>query len=113
MRVFAGQMAQRFAKEGLIVVTAAPRVTDTPAGRKSAHVTGTARRGKRGSVTDTPKRQKLWKHRPFTRVVRGKKAHEIVQDYVRLNEMEALGQIPYRKDRLKALSVEEWRKLWS
>lgn len=56
---------------------------------------------------------KFFKHRPFTRVVRGLKAYTIVRAYVRLNEQEALGNIRYRKDRLRGLQPHEWGFVWS
>jgi len=88
-RVFAGQIAQRLEQEQLLTV-----VTDTPqAPLKVA--------------------KKLWKHRPFTRVIRGWRAYRIVRDYIQLNEQEALGRIVYRKQRLKGLSSQEWEILWA
>lgn len=93
-RVVAGQIAQQFEKQEL--------VTDTPA----------AEAGSR--VTDTPKAGTgLWKHRPFTRVVKGWRAYRIVRDYIQLNEREALGVIDYNQQRLRGLSREEWQALWS
>lgn len=85
-RVMAGQIAQRFEQEGYL------SVTDTPGGGK-----GTG----------------LWKHRPFTRIVVGWKAYSIVRNYIQLNEKEALGVIPYRKTRLRGLSMRDWQLLWS
>ncbi len=65
-------------------------------------------------VTDTPlKKGKLWQHRPFTRVVQGLKAYLTVRNYVQLNEQEAVGIIPYRKERLRGLSAEEMEWLWT
>ena len=61
-------------------------------------------------VTDTPS---PWKHRPFTRVIRGWKAYNTARNYVILNEKEARGLIPYRKERLKGLKPHEWELLWS
>ncbi len=94
-RVFSGQIAQRFQKEGLLtaeVGTAAkPGVTDTP------------REGAKSGV---------WKHRPFTRVVVGVRAYRTVRDYIQLNEQEAQGVIPYRAERLRGLSNSEWKILW-
>lgn len=89
-RVVAGQIAQRFEKEGLIRVN----VTDTP---DQIIRKGTG----------------LWKHRPFSRVVRGWRAYKIVRDYIQLNEREALGEIPYRKSRLRGLTQRDWGILWS
>ena len=55
---------------------------------------------------------KFWKRRPFTRVVRGRTAYEIARNYVQLNEEEALGKVPYRKERLRGLSADEWETFW-
>ncbi len=85
-RVYAGQIAQRFEKEGVLTV-----VTDTP-----------ARLGKR-----------LWRYRPFSRVVRGYRAYRTLRNYIQLNEKEATGKIPYRASRLRGLSNAEWEILWS
>lgn len=70
-------------------------------------------------VTDTPQRHKdnktksMWRNRPFTRVIaKAFKAMRIIKSYIRLNEMEARGKIPYRKARLKGLSSAEWELLW-
>ncbi len=159
-RVLAGQIAQRFEKEGLLSVckTQSPAgvsvtqaeslaVTDTPTGSSGEanvpRVTGTPRRGalvesegleaerslgvggacgapigdgaKGLSGTDkaeAKRLQKLWKHRPFTRVVKAYRDQLQVRNYIQLNEKEALGEIPYRKERLRALSAEEWERLW-
>lgn len=57
--------------------------------------------------------RKVWKQRPFTRVVFGEKAFSIAKNYVRLNEKEASGEIPYRKNRLRGLtSLELSALLW-
>ncbi len=90
-RVVCGQIAQQFQKQGLLSFN-----------RNSREET---------SVTDTL--LKLWKYRPFSRVIRGWKAYQIVRDYVQLNEMEALGSIPYRKQRLRGLLTNEWEALWA
>jgi putative transposase len=104
-RVIAGQIAQRFEKEGLLSLPASAAnaeamVTDTPTAP-----------GTPASATN-PK-PKLWLHRPFTRVVRGYRAYKTVQNYIRLNEQEALGKIPYQKQRLRKLNPEQWEILWS
>lgn len=65
------------------------------------------------SVTDTPNIQKLWKFRPFSRVICGFKAYTIVRNYIQLNEKEALQIIPYQKSRLPGLSSADWKLLWS
>ncbi len=88
-RVIAGQIAQVFHKQGLL--------------RSDEDVTGTPTKPGTG----------LWKYRPFSRVILGRKAYGIVRDYLQLNELEALGHIPYRKHRLKDLSFSEWSVLWS
>lgn len=56
---------------------------------------------------------RLWKHRPFSRVVRGLNAYEVVRNYIQLNEKEASGIIRYNKNRLKGLSSDDWQALWS
>lgn len=56
-------------------------------------------------VTDT---LKLWKERPFTRIVMSHRSYKIVCDYITLNELEARGQIAYKKERLRGLSSTEW-----
>ncbi len=159
-RVLAGQIAQRFEKEGLLSVckTQSPAgvsvtqaeslaVTDTPTGSsaeaKVPRVTGTPGRGiavegegleaerslgvsgacgapigevakglSGGDKASATKLQKLWKYRPFTRVVRAFRDQLQVRDYIQLNEKEALRDIPYRKRRLRGLSSTEWERLW-
>ncbi len=64
------------------------------------------------TVTDTLAATKLWKHRPFSRIVRGLRAYGIIRNYIQLNEKEALGEIRYNKNRLKGLSAVEWEILW-
>ncbi|MEK6775038.1 MAG: hypothetical protein AABY64_13940, partial [Bdellovibrionota bacterium] len=103
-RVVTGQIAQQFQKNGLLNfaldLNRKKKVTDTP--------------GKSTSTMSTRKKlKKLWKHRPFTRVISGWKAYKTVVSYVRLNEQEALGNIPYRKLRLMGLSAGEWEILWA
>ncbi|CAN5659666.1 hypothetical protein BH10BDE1_BH10BDE1_27270 [soil metagenome] len=99
LRVFSGQIAQRFESEGLLRLMQtrriqSPRVTGTPKSRL------------------VHERRKLWKHRPFTRIVLGRRALVTLENYVQLNEREAQGVIPYRKERLKGLRAGEWRRLW-
>ena len=90
-RVVSGQIAQVFEKEGLLCVE--KKMTDTP-------------------KIDVNKKG-LWMYRPFSRVVKGRRGYRIVRDYIQLNEKEALGVIPYRKERLRGLSMSEWQLLWS
>lgn len=64
-------------------------------------------------VTDTPKKESFWKHRLWTRVISGGwRAVQTVRNYIQLNEKEAMGKIPYRKQRLRGLSSAEWEALW-
>jgi len=56
---------------------------------------------------------KLWKFRPFTRVIQGWKPYLIVRNYIQLNEKEARGEIQYKPQRLKGLSTSEWEALWN
>lgn len=87
LRVVAGQIAQEFQKNGFLVVK---------------------------SVTDTPRKAvKLWKYRPFTRVIQGWKPYQVVRNYIQLNEKEASGKIKYKSQRLKGLSSSEWKVLWA
>ncbi len=70
-----------------------------------------------GAVTDTPKplerKKSLWRYRPFSRVVKGYRAYEIVRNYIQLNEQEYLGKITYQKNRLRGLSSSDWNILWT
>ncbi len=62
-RVVAGQIAQRFEKAGLL--------------------SGSQAVGKPiQKMTDTPK---LWKYRPFSRVVKGWKSYKTIRNYIQLN----------------------------
>jgi REP element-mobilizing transposase RayT len=54
---------------------------------------------------------KIWKHRPFTRIVKGYKPYLTVRNYIQLNECEANGR-PYSKTRLRGLSQEQLQELW-
>ena len=64
-------------------------------------------------VTDTYHfvkfKQNFWKYRPFTRIVRNRKAYYITKAYIRLNELEGRKKIPYQRLRLK----KSTRKIWS
>lgn len=86
-RVVAGQIAQQFEKQGLLTVPGTPRAKS--------------------------KGTRLWKYRPFSRVIQGWKAHQTVRNYIQLNEKEILGQIRYQKERLRGLSSWDWEILWS
>jgi putative transposase len=93
LRVFSGQVSQQLANLGL---TSFSSVTDTT-------TKALDRRGHLGGSCG-----KLWKYRPFTRVVKSYRAYRVVQNYVRLNELEAQGKIPYRHDRLRGVATNEW-----
>lgn len=83
LRVSAGQVAQQFEhKDHLMTDTRGVRVCD------------------------------LWMLRPFTRIIKNWRAYVVVRNYIQLNEKEALGQIIYKRDRLKGLSSGEWKILW-
>jgi REP element-mobilizing transposase RayT len=128
-RVVAGQIAQQFEKEGLLTMA----VTDTRKGlqdekdfrgkpglEKAGSAPAPARKQRKNQgVTDTPRNLarktliRLWKYRPFTRVVKSYRAYQTVRDYIQFNEKEAIGEISYQKRRLKGLSSSEWEVLWS
>jgi putative transposase len=74
------------------------------AGQIAQRVTGTSSTPRKGP--------KFWKYRPFSRVIEGWKAFLRARDYIQLNEKEARGEIPYRKERLKGLSEREIEELW-
>ncbi len=107
-RVASGQIAQQFEKTDKLRFVVDDRF-------------GNSSRLHLKSVTDTPKKEnntlkkklKLWMYRPFTRVVRGRTDYKNVRNYIQLNEKEALGEIAYKKDRLRGLSAGEWEILWS
>lgn len=94
-RVIAGQIAQRLQKEGLAKVSL-PGIKDEalPKWKRQHNFT------------------RLWRHRPFTRMVTGHKPLLILKNYLQLNELEARGKIPYQKNRLRGFSEEELRALW-
>jgi putative transposase len=107
-RVVAGQIAQQFEKEGLLrFVESIGRVV-----KKNGKVI----LSRSQTVTGTPKLPKkklsLWKHRPFSHLVKGFKTYKVVRDYIQLNEQEVTGTIPYRKERLKGLTNKERALLW-
>lgn len=103
-RVTAGQIAQRFQNEG--------RLKNQVTGTSSTAAKAAANRKYASSQTKV-KGTKLWKYRPYSRFVRGRKAYQTVRNYIQLNEQEAKGKIKYNKDRLKGLSNSEWEILWS
>ncbi len=99
-RVASGQIAQQFEKTDKLRFVVDDRFKS---------VTDTLKKG-----NNLVKRKlKLWMYRPFSRVVRGYKNNKIVRNYIQLNEKEALGEITYKKNRLRGLSMAEWEILWS
>ena len=107
-RVFSGQIAQNLKNNkpaGKVMVT------DTHNGAIIAVNDVNNTQVKQRNRTN--KKISLWRHRPFTRIVKGWKNYLTLQNYIQLNEKEVTGVIPYRKERLKGLSMIEWEKLWS
>ncbi len=74
------------------------------AGQFAQNVTDTFRKRRKGP--------RIWKFRPFTRVVRGARDRRKVRDYIKLNEAEATGRIPYQKNRLRDLTQLQIERLW-
>jgi putative transposase len=112
-RVVAGQIAQRFEREGLLIgglKGAEKQMTDTPLKTQGSQK-NTGGRSQQAPIHGSG--TGLWKYRPFTRVVRGWRAYRIVRDYIQLNEKETCGKIPYQKARLRGLSNQDWQRLWS
>ncbi len=106
-RVVCGQIAQRFKKEGLMkAVTHTPITTKTHAATKTNKASDT-------KVLALKTKPRLWKYRPFSRVIKGFKAYKIICNYIQLNQQEVLGVIKYQKQRLKGLSSSEWALLWN
>jgi REP element-mobilizing transposase RayT len=67
------------------------------------------------SESSSLKKQALqfFKHRPFTRIVKGWRDFLKAKDYVKLNEQEAMGNIPHRRHRLAGLEPHEYHHIWS
>lgn len=107
-RVASGQIAQQFEKTDKLRVVIDDR-TRTSQQNSSQSVTDTPKKGNSSSK----RKLKLWMYRPFTRVVRGYTDYKNVRNYIQLNEKEALGEISYKKDRLRGLSMAEWEILWT
>jgi REP element-mobilizing transposase RayT len=98
-RVVAGQIAQQLEKSGFLVscVSGAKMAPELVTGTKNSR---------------SNSKPRVWKYRPFTRVIRGWKPYLIARDYIQLNEKEASGQIKYRPQRLKGVSMMDWELLW-
>lgn len=104
-RVVTGQIAQQFWKNGFVTIqdlNNRKMVTDTQSSLQSQRLLSRISTGK----------IKIWLHRPFTRVIKGWRAYQIVRNYIQLNLKEANREIPYKKLRLKGLSSYEWQLLW-
>jgi putative transposase len=100
-RVFAGQIAQQLEKEGLLQAL----VTDTPRRRRGrSHWVL-----QQGQDQERKAKVSLWKCRVFTRVVKGYRGFLTVINYIKLNELEAQGKIPYQKNRLRKIAPEYLR----
>ena len=94
-RVVAGQISQQFQKEGLLKLM----VTGTPSSAVKSRI-------------EVPKVD-LWMHRPFTHLAKSTWAYLNVKNYIQLNEKEVTGVVPYRKNRLRGMSLEEIKSLWT
>lgn len=57
-------------------------------------------------------RANFWDFRPFSRIAVGVRGFKIVDDYVRLNQLESEGLFPKRRGRLRDLYPDE-RALFS
>ena len=118
LRVLSGQIAQQFQAQGLMAFMVMEKkdksLATSTSLKKEKDVTDTPTSKSRDPVTDTPKdrsQMRLWKYRPFTRVVKGYRAYRILRDYISLNEAEALGIVAYSKTRLRGLSQMQLVKL--
>ena len=101
-RVIAGQIAQQFLDAGLLkAMTGA-----------SHNLNEALKLQRKQEVRNGESSTGLWMYRPFTRVVRGYRAYQIVRNYIQLNECEAQGVIRYNKKRLFGLSMADWEVLW-
>lgn len=105
-RVFSGQIAQNL------------KVTDTSTKRCSKEEADRQKLDQRRTECQLEKNSTvklgLWKYRPYTVIVKAWRNYLILRDYLRLNEKEVTKQIPYRKQRLKGLSLGEMNQLlWS
>jgi len=115
-RVVAGQIAQGLRKTKISTGGGKSCGTQSHSRhRVGKYVTDTPAEPRPGNVTDTPNgpkaKKRFWLHRPYTRVVKGWRGYKTVRDYILLNEAEAAGRIPYRKERLRGISDEERKML--
>ena len=115
-RVASGQIAQQFEKTDKLRAVVDERFQNNQrvkSRRILKNVTDTPKRTPTKENNTLKRKLRLWMHRPFTRVVRGRIDYKNVRNYIQLNEKEALGEITYKKDRLRGLSMAEWEVLWS
>lgn len=54
----------------------------------------------------------LWKHRPFTRIIKTWAELKILKNYIQLNEMEVTKKIAYNSRRAKNSSLKDFKNLW-
>lgn len=57
-------------------------------------------------------KRRLWKNRPWSRVIKGYRAYRTALNYVQLNIKEAEAKIIYQKNRTRGFSTEELGELW-
>lgn len=111
-RVVAGQIAQQFEKEGLLRLNQGIGHEVKRNGKVVLSIPIKATDAQKNKLNRVNKKQSLWKHRPFSHLVKGYKAYKTVRDYIQLNEKEVTGTIPYRKERLKGLTKRDRELLW-
>lgn len=54
-------------------------------------------------------KKSFWDARPYTRIAHGRRGFKIVDEYVKLNQLEAEGIIPKRRERLRGVKPSERR----
>jgi hypothetical protein len=59
------------------------------------------------SIATISGRKQFWDYRPFSRIAIGRRGFKVVDDYVRLNQLEADGLMPKREGRLKSLTADD------
>jgi len=66
-----------------------------------------------GTFRESYEGPRVWKYRPFSRVVEGFRAAIVLRNYIQLNECEARGERSYRKQRLKGMGPAQLAELWA
>ncbi len=116
-RVLSGQIAQVFRMKGLlnhsIKVVSENTADRTTGADERRSVTDTLSNHDSKEIRSKAKGTKLWKYRPFTRVVKSWLGLKTLRNYIQLNEQEARGVINYKKERLRGISSGEWHILWN